>query len=269
MVWPLSPLNPPIRVWAGMRVWIVGASSGIGRATAARLHALGAKVVVSARNAGALRAFCEEHPGSEALPLDVEDAASVRQAAERLRAEGRVVDLVMVCAGYYRPAQVLEDGRYAFSLAQMLKHQSVNYLGALHVLDAVLPLLLAQGHGHLSLVSSVAGYRGLPKALAYGPTKAALINLAEVLYLELAPQGIGVSLINPGFVQTGLTAQNDFDMPALLTPEQAARHIIGGWERGRFEIHFPRRFTFWLKLGRHLHDAVYFQLVRWATGQRA
>ena len=116
--------------------------------------------------------------------------------------------------------------------------------------------------GHISLVGSVAGYRGLPQSLAYGPTKAALINLAETLYLDVHDKGIGVSIINPGFVQTPLTADNAFDMPALLTPEQAATAIVNGWQRGAFEIHFPKRFTLWLKALRVVPNRVYFFLVR-------
>jgi short-subunit dehydrogenase len=111
-------------------------------------------------------------------------------------------------------------------------------------------------------VSSVAGYRGLPRSLAYGPTKAALINLAEALYLDLRPSGVGVSVVNPGFVETPLTAQNKFHMPALITPEVAAREMIAGWARGAFELHFPRRFTHWLKFMRLLPYRVYFPLVR-------
>jgi NAD(P)-dependent dehydrogenase (short-subunit alcohol dehydrogenase family) len=139
------------------------------------------------------------------------------------------------------------------------------------VLDTVLPAMLARASeglaaGHISLVSSVAGMRGLPKSLAYGPTKAALINLAETLYLDLRPSGIGVSVINPGFVETPLTAQNDFAMPALITPAQAAQAVLGGWARGDFEIHFPKRFTHWLKFLRLLPYRVYFPLVRKMTG---
>ena len=122
--------------------------------------------------------------------------------------------------------------------------------------------MLARGAGHISLVGSVAGYRGLPNSLAYGPTKAALINLAETLYLDLHGRGIGVSLVNPGFVQTPLTAGNDFAMPALLTPQQAATAILKGWARGNFEIHFPKRFTLWLQALRILPNRVFFQLVR-------
>jgi short-subunit dehydrogenase len=141
----------------------------------------------------------------------------------------------------------------------------VNYVGALYLLDAVLPALLAQGSAHISLVGSVAGYRGLPNSLAYGPSKAALIHLAEALYLDLRDKGVGVSIINPGFVQTPLTANNDVSMPALLTPQQAATAILKGWAAGAFEIHFPKRFTLGLKLLRLLPYRAYFALVGRAT----
>ncbi|WP_088283522.1 SDR family oxidoreductase [Ideonella sp. A 288] len=257
-------LNPRIADWSGRRIWLVGASSGIGRATASLLHARGAQVVVSARGQAALDRFVAEHPGSDALALDVTDAGSVRGAAtEMLRRHGGI-DLAMYCAGHY-----LAMDASNFDLAEALRHQQVNYVGALHLLDAALPVLLRQSAAgeaaHLSLVSSVAGYRGLPKSLAYGPTKAALINLAETLYLDLSARGIGVSLINPGFVETPLTAQNAFHMPALISPEQAARAIVQGWEAGEFEIHFPKRFTRLLKALRPLSDGLYFRAVRRAV----
>ncbi len=252
----LSPLNPPMADWHGKTVWIVGASSGIGQATAAALHRLGARVVVSARKAQALAAFVAQHPGSVALALDATDAQAVKTAANALLVQGPL-DCVVYCAGHYRAMRA-----DALDLADMVRHVDVNYLGALYVLDAVLPALLARGAGHISLVGSVAGFRGLPNSLAYGPTKAALINLAETLYLDLHDKGIGVSLINPGFVQTPLTADNDFSMPALLTPAQAATAIVQGWARGAFEIHFPKRFTLWLKALRILPHRVFFQLVR-------
>ncbi len=126
--------------------------------------------------------------------------------------------------------------------------------------------LIARGAGHVSLISSVAGFRGLPKSLAYGPTKAALTNLAENLYLDMEPLGVGVSVIHPGFVQTPLTAQNKFTMPALITPEQAAQATIAGWAKGEFEIHYPKRFTHVMKLLRLLPYRAYFPAVRRATG---
>jgi NAD(P)-dependent dehydrogenase (short-subunit alcohol dehydrogenase family) len=252
-------LNPRMKDWSGLCVWLVGASTGIGRATASALHASGAKVVVSARGAAGLDAFVAAHPGAVALPLDVTDAQAVPAATRTVLALGPL-DCVVYCAGHYQAM----DAKH-MDLADMLRHNQVNYLGALAVLDAVLPQLLAQPsdrRGHISLMGSVAGYRGLPKSLAYGPTKAALINLAETLYLDLHGAGVGVSLISPGFVDTPLTAQNRFRMPALIGPEQAAREILRGWARGQFEIHFPKRFTFWMKMLQMLPYNAYFAVTR-------
>jgi NAD(P)-dependent dehydrogenase (short-subunit alcohol dehydrogenase family) len=263
-----SPLNPPMETWSGRRVWVVGASSGIGLATAEALVRQGATVVVSARNENALNDFAASQHSHDAsgtsrvhpVPMDVTDAASVAAAARAVLSNGPL-DLMIYCAGHYRAQRAT-----AFDLPDMLRHEQVNYTGALRVLDAVLPHMLQRGAGHISLVSSVAGFRGLPQGLAYGPTKAALINLAETLYLDLRPAGIGVSVINPGFVETPLTEQNPFTMPALITPAQAAAEILRGWARGRFDIHFPKRFTRWLKLLRLLPYRLYFAAVSRFTG---
>ncbi len=253
-------LNPPIRDWRGLRVWLVGASSGIGLALAEHLHALGARVIVSARKAQALQAFADSHPSSRALPLDVTQQSAVSAAAQLLFAEGPL-DLVCYCAGHYRSMRATE-----MDLADILRHHEINTVGALHVLAAVTPPLLARHQGHISLVSSVAGYGGLPQSLAYGPTKAALTNLAETLYLDLHGQGIGVSVINPGFVQTPLTAKNEFHMPALISAAQAAQAIVRGWSKGEFEIHFPKRFTWMMKLINALPYRWYFAVIRRFTG---
>jgi short-subunit dehydrogenase len=130
----------------------------------------------------------------------------------------------------------------------------------------VLPILLKQGAGGIGIVASIAGLRGLPQALIYGPSKAALINLCESLYLDLRPRGIGVYLVNPGFVETPLTAGNDFAMPALISASTAAAELLRGLERGEFHIHFPKRFTNWLRLLRLLPYHWYFWLVHKATG---
>ena len=217
-------------------------------------------MLASARGVPALQALAQAHPGLQAWPLDVTDAAAVRTCATEILAQGPL-DLVLYCAGHYRAQRAT-----AFDLVEMQRHLDINLRGALHVLDAVLPALLARGRGHLSLVSSVAGYRGLPQSLAYGPTKAALTNLAENLYLDLQPQGLGVSVVHPGFVQTPLTAQNAFAMPALITPEQAAQAMLDGWAAGAFDIHYPKRFTRWMKLLRVLPHRLYFPLVRRFTG---
>ncbi len=254
-------LNPRITDWNGRIVWLVGASTGIGRATAHLLHQRGAQVIVSARNSASLHEFEVTHPGALGLPVDATERESIADATRTVLARFGRIDLVVYCAGYYQAMRATQ-----FDLATALKHQQVNYVGALYLLDAVLPVLTRQKHGHLSLVSSVAGYRGLPNSLGYGPTKAALINLAQTLYIDLHPLGIGTSVINPGFVSTPLTAGNDFQMPALITPEQAAHEMLKGWAAGRFEIHFPKRFTLWLKALSHVGDAFYFKAIRRATG---
>ena len=260
-----KPMNPPITDWRGLRVWLVGASSGIGEATASALHARGAHVLVSARNAEALHAFVAAHPmqqggAAQAWPLDVTDAAAVTRTAREILAQGPL-DLVLYCAGHYREMRATD-----MDMADLQRHLDINYVGALHVLGAVLPAMTARGAGHVSLISSVAGFRGLPKSLAYGPTKAALTNLAETLYLDLQPLGLGVSVVHPGFVQTPLTAQNDFTMPALITPPQAAQAMVDGWAKGTFDIHYPKRFTRWMKLLRLLPYRAYFPAVRRFTG---
>jgi NAD(P)-dependent dehydrogenase (short-subunit alcohol dehydrogenase family) len=256
----LKPFNPPMADWHGRSVWLIGASSGIGLATAKALHAAGARVVVSARKAELLQQFVDTHPGAQAVVMDVSDAAAIAEAAKYVQTH-QGLDVVMYCAGYYQAMRASD-----YSLLEMQRHLDINYTGALRVLDAVMPTLIANGVGHLSFISSVAGFRGLPQSLAYGPTKAALINLAEALYYDLTPHGVGVSLINPGFVETPLVAGNDFPMPALISPETAATEILKGWRKGDFHIHFPKRFTRVLLLLRLLPYRWYFALVRGGTG---
>ena len=259
-----APLNAPIQDWRGRRVWLVGASSGIGLACAKALHAAGAHVLVSARDLGTLTEWADSCKSQglpvELLSLDVTDALQVKYVARQVAAGGQL-DFLLYCAGHYRAQRATE-----FDLIDMLCHQDVNYNGLLRVLDAVLPMFLQQGSGHIGVVSSVAGWRGLPNGLAYGPTKAAVTHVAETLYMDLQDKGIGVSVVNPGFVATPLTAQNNFQMPALITPEQAATAMLAGWAEGLFDIHFPKRFTAWLKLMRLLPYRAYFALVRRFTG---
>jgi short-subunit dehydrogenase len=150
--------------------------------------------------------------------------------------------------------------------AQARATVEVNLIGALNLVAATQRRLIEQGAGGIALVSSVAGYGGLPNSLVYGATKAALINLAETLWLDLAPRGVSVYLVNPGFVETLLTAQNRFRMPALIGADEAAREILDGIERGAFDIHFPKRFTRVMKLLRLLPYPLYFRLVRRYTG---
>jgi short-subunit dehydrogenase len=195
------------------------------------------------------------------LPFDITQSAEVLAARDTILAKWAGIDLVLIVAGTYQKMRA-ED----FNLVTAKQLVDTNLNGPLNCLDAVLPVLLAQGRGAIGIVASIAGLSGLPQALIYGPTKAALINLCESLYLDLRPRGIGVYLINPGFVATPLTAQNEFAMPALISAETAATEFIRGLERGDFHIHFPRRFTNWLRLLRLLPYRLYFWLIHKGTG---
>jgi NAD(P)-dependent dehydrogenase (short-subunit alcohol dehydrogenase family) len=253
-------LNPRIASWQGQRVWVIGASYGIGAAIARRLINDGARVAMSARSRELLDAIAE---GNDALVevLDVTDPASVKKAAKAILDAWGSIDLVMIVAGTH-----IEMRADTFDMPRATRLFEVNVMGVLHCLDAVLPVLLRQGRGGVAIVSSVAGYRGLPKSLIYGPTKAALINLAESLYIDLAPRGIGVHLINPGFVDTPLTQKNEFRMPALIPADEAARLTLEGIADGEFETHFPKRFTNVMRLLRTLPYPAYFAAVRRFTG---
>ena len=255
------PLNARIADWQDRRVWLVGASTGIGAALARALLARGARVAVSARSAGRLRSLVAGRGDALVLPLDVTRFEDFGAAHARILNAWGAVDLAVYLAGTYQPTRTWE-----LTVERARTHVEANLMGAFNLLPVILPEMLARGAGGVALVSSVAGYRGLPNSLCYGPTKAALINLAETLYVDLAPRGIGVYLINPGFVETPMTAQNAFKMPALIAPEDAAAAIMKGLERGEFEIHFPKRFTGWLKALRHLPYAAYFPAVRRFTG---
>lgn len=250
-------MNPKITEWRGRRVWLVGASTGIGAAMARELAGRGAKLALSARSADKLQALGID--GSLILPCDATDAASLADVRQALLAAWGGVDLVIYLAGDYVPMRA-----HDFDLARAEQVIEVNFNGALRLAATILPDL--QPGGGIAFVASVAGYRGLPKALCYGPGKAALIHFAECLHLDLEVRGIGVWAINPGFVQTRLTAQNDFAMPALLTPEQAAISIVNGFKTGNFEIHFPKRFTRVLKLLSLLPYRWYIPLIRRLTG---
>lgn len=255
-------MNPKIKYWQHKRVWIIGASTGIGAETAHLLLQHGASVALSARRAEPLEVIAAQHPGNSLVqPLDVTDATSVRRAWSDILTHWKGIDLVLIVAGGHEAMRA-----DSFDLDKANRLIDLNLRGPLICLDAVLPTLLRQNHGAIGIVASVAGYSGLPKALIYGPTKAALINLCESLYLDLHPRGIGVHLINPGFVDTPLTAKNDFQMPALISAREAAQALIAGLERGQFHIHFPKRFTNILRLFRLLPYRLYFWLVHKGTG---
>ena len=254
-------MNPKIRDWNGKRVWVIGASTGIGLACAHLLTDVGASVAYSARSKDKLLEATAGRARALVAPLDVTDHASVAQAFNMIVAQWGRIDLVLVVAGGYNEMRV-----DSFDLAAANGMIDLNLRGVFNCLDLVLPLLLKQGAGGIGVVASVAGFGGLPKALVYGPTKAALINLSESLYLDLHPRGIAVYQINPGFVDTPLTANNDFAMPALMSAQDAAFAMVEGIERGQFHIHFPKRFTTGLRLARLLPYRLYFWLIHKVTG---
>ncbi len=252
-------LNPKIQNWQGKVVWLVGASTGIGYALAEQLHQQGAVVIVSARSADKLDAFVLAHAGSAAIPFDVAQVQQVTEATRQVLSMHAQIDVLVYCAGYYTP-QTATITHPAFNMLEMHQHMALNFTGALNVLHACLPHTR-----HVALLASVAGYQTLPNALAYAPSKAAMQRLAEGLYIDLHAQGVGVTLINPGFVQTPMTAQNDFYMPALISASDAAKAILKGLAAGSFEIHFPKRFTLWVKLLSMLPYRLYFAVCRAMT----
>ena len=250
--------------------WITGASTGIGRELALALARRGVTVAASARSREGLESLAAE-AGAEAgngsarilaTPLDVADRAAVKAAAEAaIRVFRGPPDLAVLNAGTYLPMSAAD-----FDAERFRAHVVVNLMGTVHMLEALLPAYLEARRGHIAIVSSIAGYRGLPTGAAYGATKAALINLAESLKYDLDRAGVKLQLVNPGFVKTPLTDKNDFKMPFLMPVDAAVERMIAGFRSNRFEITFPRRFTWQLKLLRLLPYRLYFAITRRRTG---
>lgn len=242
--------------------WITGGGSGIGKALAIKLADSGWHVVISGRTVSKLKRVSESHQTIDHLILDVADKAQNRDVFNKILSKWGCPDLVVLNAGDYAPMPADE-----FNLELIHHLNAVNYLGVMNGLASVLPEMKKRSSGQILLMSSVAGYRGLPDAGAYGATKAALINIAESLHLPLKKQGVLLRIVNPGFVSTPLTAQNEFKMPAQITPEAAADRIIESLNKTSFEITFPKRFTYVLKLFRCMPYRVYFILINKITGK--
>lgn len=247
-------------------VWITGAGSGIGRATALRFLRAGAVVAGTARRAETLDSLAAEAAGCtgrfHALPADLTDAAATAAVVRRIETEIGPVRLALLNAGTHRPM----PGR-DFSAATLRQLLEANVMTAANGIEAVLPAMLARRSGQIAIVASLAGYGGLPTAAAYGAGKAALINMAEALRLDLEGSGVAVRLVNPGFVKTPLTDRNRFPMPFLMPVEAAAARLWQALEYGRqFEIVFPWQFALIMKALRLLPYPAYFPLVRRATG---
>lgn len=234
----------------GQRYWLVGASDGLGAALAEALAARGIGLVLSARASDRLTALAEKL-GAEAVPMDVADRISVQEAAEKVGA----VDGLVWLAGVYWPMSAQD-----WQADQVEAMCDINFTGCARVLGAVLPGMVARNAGHVVVTGSLSGFRGLPGAVGYGASKAACMSLAETLHCDLRGTGVKVQLANPGFIRTRLTAQNNFAMPQIMQPAEAAAQMIHLMESNRFSRSFPTPFQWLFRAANFLPDALYYWL---------
>lgn len=235
---------------AGKTYWIIGASEGLGCELAAQLAAKGVRLVLSARNAERLDSLVTELPDARALPLDVTDTDAVRRAV----ALAGPVDGVVYNAGAYEPMRTTQwDSDAALTMID------VNFTGAVRVLGEIIPALVQAGRGDITLIGSLAGYRGLPASIGYGASKAALISLAETMRFDLKDTGIVVRIVNPGFIKTRLTAKNDFQMPMLMSPQDAAKRVLKAMQKRRFRTDFPAPFSWLIRMVDALPDLLVYR----------
>lgn len=243
---------------SGKTAWVIGASSGIGRALALKFAHEGWQVAVSARRGEALEELARETGARiRPFPLDLCDRQAVKPVAAAIRQEMGPLSLVVQAAGTYE-----RDVATSFDADAMRRMVELNLMGTAHCLEAIIPLMIADGGGRIALVASVSGYAGLPGGGMYGATKSALITMAESMEPELSRHGVSICVINPGFVSTPLTALNDFPMPFMISAEKAADHIHSGLQKGRFEIAFPWQMVLGLKFLRLLPYPLFFALTR-------
>jgi len=242
-------------------VWIVGASSGIGRALALALARDGRTVVASARREPMLAELARQAEAFEGsirpLALDVTQTEAIASAVAQIEAEVAPIDTAILCAGTY-----VRDTAAVIRAEHVKGTMNVNFFGAVSAIEALAPRMVGRGRGRIVAVASLAGYRGLPYAAAYGASKAALIAYCESLRPELERAGVTVQVVCPGFVKTPLTDLNDFPMPFLMPVEDAARAIMRGLRSRRFEIAFPRRLAWAMKLLRIVPYWLFFAVTR-------
>jgi len=239
-------------------IWIIGASSGIGKALAKELAKRGAKLALSARSEDKLKNLANElGDGHVVAPMDVTNEKEFNDARDNILKTFSRIDSVIYLAAIYS-----SDDKQKQNMAFISKIIDVNIKGAFQCVDVITPQFETQGSGQIVLCASIAGYSGLPNGQPYSATKAALLNLAESLKIEMESKNITVKVISPGFVKTQLTDQNDFDMPFIIEPEEAAIAIADGLTTSKFEIHFPKRLTFIMKFLRILPYCLYMPIAR-------
>lgn len=237
--------------------WIIGASSGIGKALALLLATHSWKVAISSRNEIALKKIAQQHTRLFAFPLDITEPNRIDAARDKIIDTLGAIDTLFLNAGDYTPMPLNEFKPQLFT--QLM---DINYFGVVNGLNSILPYMQVQRKGEIYVTASLAGYCGLPKAAPYNASKAAVISLAESLHLELKQQGIVLRIINPGFVASTLTDKNDFEMPFLISAEQAAQAIYKQMATQQFEITFPKRMTWAMTILRLLPYRLYFALTQ-------
>jgi NADP-dependent 3-hydroxy acid dehydrogenase YdfG len=241
-----------MRTFAGKRYWLVGASEGLGLALGQKLSAAGAELILSARSADTLAQAVASLPGkATALPVDVGSSDSVAAAAAQLGD----LDGMVFLAGVYWPMRAQDwDAKAAEAMAD------INFTGCIRAVGAALPGMVARGRGHVVITGSLSGFRGLPGAIGYAASKAGTMVLAESMHADLRKSDIKVQLANPGFIRTRLTAKNDFSMPFIMEPEQAADIIFRHMQSDRFKISFPTAFSWLFRGSQVLPDWLYYRM---------
>jgi len=238
-------------------IWITGASSGIGKALAIKFANEGWKVAASARRENLLKELSDKHPNIESFPLDVTDSNKCNSVFKDVIKKFENIEICIFGTGMHDPKSERQ-----FNLEKIKKIMEVNFFGTMNSINSIYDYYKEKKSGQISIISSVAGYRGLPAAGAYCASKSALTSFTESLYFEMKKKNIRVTLINPGFIKTPMTDQNDFPMPMIKSPEFAAEQIyIGLLKKKGFEIHFPKSFTFLMKILKILPNNIYFKLV--------
>ena len=238
-------------------IWITGGSTGIGKALAIKFAKEGWNVAISARRENLLKETCGEHENISPFPLDVTDKNKCKEVFQNIVDTFQSVDICFFSTGTWDPKKEKD-----IDVEQIEDVFKVNFFGTVNCIKAVEQYFRDKKKGIITIVSSIAGYRGLPNSTGYGPSKSALNNLAESLYFDFKRYNVRVCLVSPGFIKTPMTDKNDFKMPFLKTPEYAADQIYEGLvNKNIFEIHFPKSLTITLKLLSFLPSKIYFGLV--------